>query len=532
MEEIKRELIATQLVGLLQKTPRLTARQLASELANPEVDKSVINSIMYLDKQKRFARDDSPRPQWFLTSGATPELAKKAKHNIVDVVIKPLENEKSINKYEVGGLREWQTDALQAWEKAGCTGIVEAVTGAGKTRLAMAAIARELNLGGKVAVIVPSIELQRQWEREMYTFFETADIGLLGNGNSDSLVENDILIAVVNSASQSELGLIDGELGLLVVDECHRLGAEKFQLALEEVFTSRLGLSATRKRADGAHDTILAPYFGKVVYELGYQAAMSGGYISEVKVAQIEVDLSDLEQIEFDELSDAIRVSRYELAKRFGISLEPYSKFMEEVANLAMYGDRSQSIAAKRYNSSVNKRRKLLANTPKKSEVLASLVSAIENSNRAIIFTETISGVNEIHKLLNASGIKTEQLHSKLLTRERVAALHMFESGKCKALVAARVLDEGIDVPEADLAIIVSATKTQRQMVQRMGRVLRPKKDGRPARFVLVYVSGTSEDPANGAHDAFFNEVLDISMDSIVFKQPINEAELTEFLMP
>ena len=189
-------------------------------------------------------------------------------------------------------------------------------------------------------------------------------------------------------------------------------------------------------------------------------------------------------------------------------------------------------MAAKRYISAVNKRRKLLANTPKKSEALTSLVAAINNSNRTIIFTETISGVTEIFNLLRASGIATEQLHSELHPHERVAALHMFATGQCKALVAAKVLDEGIDVPEADLAIIVSATKTRRQMIQRMGRVLRPKKDGRPARFVLVYVAGTSEDPANGAHDAFFNEVIEISKESKIFKQPLDNKELTKFLNP
>lgn len=527
-----REQIALKLVEILESNPLLTAIQLSTEIANPNVDRSLVNSIMYLDKKKRFQKDDSPRPQWFLTSHVVSQPVEKesitgrSEVEPQDLVTTP------IDSYEVGGLRKWQTEALAAWERAGCTGIVEAVTGSGKTRLAMAAIARELNLGGKVAVIVPSRELQRQWEREMYLFFESADIGLLGNGNSDSLIENDILIAVVNSASQNELGLIDGESGLLVADECHRLGAEKFQLALEDVFPNRLGLSATRERADGAHDTILAPYFGDVVYSLGYEDAMAGGFISEVKVAQIEVELSDDEQFEFEELSEAISTSQFELSKRFGIPLDPYSRFMEEVHHLAMHGDMKQGIAAKRYISAVNKRRKLLANTPKKSEALVSLVSAINNSNRAIIFTETISGVTEIHRLLNARGIAIEQLHSKLLPRERVAALHMFETGQCKALVAARVLDEGIDVPEADLAIIVSATKTRRQMIQRMGRVLRPKKDGRPARFVLVYVAGTSEDPVNGAHDAFFNEVIEISKESKIFKQPLNDNEITKFLNP
>ena len=532
MDEDFREQIALKLIEILESNPLLTAKQLVAEISRPDVDRSLVNSVMYRDKKQRFQIDDSPRPQFFLTSNGAKQIVGVKPAGRQSGAKKQESVDTPIYRYDVGELRKWQTEALAAWEEAGRTGIVEAVTGAGKTRLAMAAIARELDLGGKVAVIVPSRELQRQWEREMYTHFESADIGLMGNGHSDSLVENDILIAVVNSASEKELGLEDGESGLMVVDECHRLGAEKFQVALDKGFPSRLGLSATRERTDGAHDTILARYFGNVVYSLGYEAAMAGGCISQVKVAQIEVQLSDDEQFEFDELSEAISASQFELSKRFGIPLEPYSKFMEEVHNLATNGDMKQGMAAKRYISSVTKRRKLLANTPKKSEVLATLVSAINNSNRAIVFTETISGVTEIFNLLSASGIPTEQLHSKLLPRERVAALHMFETGQCKALVAAKVLDEGIDVPEADLAIIVSATKTRRQMIQRMGRVLRPKKDGRPARFVLVYVAGTSEDPANGAHDAFFNEVIDISKESKIFKQPLDKNELTEFLNP
>jgi superfamily II DNA or RNA helicase len=272
-----KEEIANRIIEVLNETPLLTAKQLAIVLGMSGVDKSIVNSVMYLDPEKRFTKDDSPRPQWSLASQVV--LRNPVIENIeMPQTAANVESKDStpIYRYEVGELRKWQIEALGAWEEAGCCGIVEAVTGAGKTRLAMAAIARELKLGGKVAVIVPSRELQRQWEREMHIHFESADIGLMGNGNSDSLVENDILIAVVNSASQNDLGLIDGESGLLVVDECHRLGAEKFQHALKEVFLSRLGLSATRERTDGAHDTILASFFGDVVYSLGYEAAMAG----------------------------------------------------------------------------------------------------------------------------------------------------------------------------------------------------------------------------------------------------------------
>ena len=107
-----------------------------------------------------------------------------------------------------------------------------------------------------------------------------------------------------------------------------------------------------------------------------------------------------------------------------------------------------------------------------------------------------------------------------------------FGAGRISALAAARVLDEGVDVPEADLAVIISASKTRRQMIQRMGRVLRLKADGRKARFVFVYVADTSEDPARGAHDAFWSEILDIASVSKKFDLPEEEDNLKNFLDP
>jgi superfamily II DNA or RNA helicase len=85
-----------------------------------------------------------------------------------------------------------------------------------------------------------------------------------------------------------------------------------------------------------------------------------------------------------------------------------------------------------------------------------------------------------------------------------------------KVVCAPRILDEGIDVPEAELAIIVAASKSRRQMIQRMGRVIRLKRDGRPARILLTYVRGTSEDPAYGGHEAFLDEVVPYALSSSV----------------
>ena len=78
---------------------------------------------------------------------------------------------------------------------------------------------------------------------------------------------------------------------------------------------------------------------------------------------------------------------------------------------------------------------------------------------------------------------------------------------------APQVLDEGIDVPAADLAIILAASRSRRQMIQRMGRVLRRKPDGRRAQFVVVSVDGTVEDPALGAHATFLDEITNVADD-------------------
>jgi hypothetical protein len=79
------------------------------------------------------------------------------------------------------------------------------------------------------------------------------------------------------------------------------------------------------------------------------------------------------------------------------------------------------------------------------------------------------------------------------------------------ASVIAQVLDEGIDVPAADVAVILASSRTQRQMIQRMGRVLRRKTDGRLARFVVLYVEGSSENPAKGAHGDFLDEITSVA---------------------
>ena len=514
-----------QIETQLGKEPGLTARQLGALLG---VYKGDINSCLY--GSRKFVRDESPRPRWFLRNPKAAGLTDNPKHETRSEYRQTPASSRA-RDFDFSTLRPWQTAALESWNKNKRKGLVEAVTGTGKTRLAIAAIAEELQLGGKVAVIVPTVELQRQWFEELDSHFADIQIGLLGNGNQDELTSCDVLVAIVHSASRYDLGLQDEELGLLVADECHRYGAETFSRALEDGFRSRLGLTATRERPDGAHRE-LDVYFGSIVYVLGYQEAIRDKYIADVKVAQIGVQLDSLERQEFDEFSQGILETQNELSEMLRISPNQYHRFIEKVTQLAAESDTSGNKAARRYLSLISKRKALLANTPEKLKVVKHLAPSVIKSNGTLFFTETISGAESIAAELRRAGVNAATIHSKLDSQQRHQTFADFASGRIKALAAARVLDEGVDVPEADLAVIISASKTRRQMIQRMGRVLRLKADGRMARFVFVYVADSSEDPSKGAHDAFWGEVLDIAAASEEFEVPSEVGRLTNFLDP
>jgi len=514
--------------SILRDRPGLTKKEIKAEmtLRAPELSLNLSTSELnskYLYHFKDIFRPSADSlPRWYLSDSLIP-------------ILESIQTSTSSapKEFHVPGLRPWQQCALDAWVSNNRRGIVEAVTGSGKTMLAIAAVADQLTLGGRVAVVVPTIELQTQWKREVEKFFPEVEVALMGNGHTGSLADHKILIAILKSASTRQLGLAEGASGLLVADECHRFGSDVYQLALEEGFEARLGLSATRERSDGAHETVLEPYFGPVVYSLGYKDAIAAGCVAHIRVALIGVNLSASERDEYDVLSEQISALTGELINKFGAPApDPYVNFIAVVSSMSKNGTMREGITANRYLSAVSKRRSLLCETGAKLDVLDLLVESIHNSNGTLIFTETITGATEAMKRLRLKGVNATVMHSKLSTSERRLVFDSFSNGTVEAIVAPRLLDEGIDVPEADFAVILASSRTQRQMIQRMGRVIRPKSDGRVARFAITYIFDTSEDPREGAHEAFLTEILEIADDSSNFTSASTAQELTTFLSP
>lgn len=190
---------------------------------------------------------------------------------------------------------------------------------------------------------------------------------------------------------------------------------------------------------------------------------------------------------------------------------------MADVSRLAEGGEGEATGKARAYLNAFSRRRQILAETGAKTDLLQKLVPAIRDAERVLVFTERKEAAEQAAATISWQGIRAGAVHSGLPTDTRRALLSQFSQGSLSVLCAPRVLDEGVDVPAADLGIILAASQSRRQMVQRMGRILRLKTDGRYARFVIAYVMGTSEDPDNGAHGAFLEDITDVADDVLNF---------------
>ena len=357
--------------------------------------------------------------------------------------------------------RPYQTDALEAWLGAGSQGMIVLPTGAGKTFVAAMAIAR-MRLA--TLVIVPTIDLLLQWQTALANYYSLADkevIGVFGGGRHDL---KPLTIMTYDSAIIHTRHL--GKFAMLVFDEAHHLPAESYRAAAEGAFAPyRLGLSATPERADNRHH-LLDGLIGPEVYRRMPGELTRQKFLASYKEQKILVDLSETERAEYDKLMEVYR--KYMNQQRFARG--GYSRFAG-AANL--YQDlvyrSGRDPKARAALLAHQKARQLSLNAEAKLHVLESLLEQ-HRDDKVIIFSEFNSVVDEVNRRFLVPSITY-----KTRADERKTILDRFRAGQYSKLVSGRVLNEGVDVPDANVAIVISGNSTSREYIQRLGRVLRPK---------------------------------------------------------
>ncbi len=515
------------LINLVAQNPGRTVRELRRILARNggfDLTKKQLNAALY----------DTPSLQWKPGTGEKRLWYVSGLREAPAALVLDVEREIRPDLSERLSLYPWQREALDWWREREYQGVVEAVTGAGKTRFALAAAAEQLDRGKPVVVLVPTKELIVQWEREfrrwlMETLGMRFSIGFLGGGRDDTFKSPDVLLATIQSAYRYYL-LPHSPDGLLIADEVHHYGAEQWSMALEPKFDRRLGLTATYEREDSGLEEHLDPYFGENVFPVDYARALADDVIAPFKIAFVAVRFSRGERQRYEQHNEKASRYRRKLINVHGLPEDPFGNFMREVVHLARGGEGEATGLARGYLDAFSKRRQALAGAREKFARIADLAPAVRRADKSILFAQTQEAAAEAVRCLSEQGIDGAVLTSDMDMSERKEVFAAFEEKDGHELVAApRLLDEGVDVPAADLAIVLASSRSRRQMVQRMGRVVRKKEDGRLARLAVLYVEGTSEDPGV-AHEDFLYLVTNVARDIKHFEPHASVREVCGYL--
>ncbi|MFE6507639.1 DEAD/DEAH box helicase family protein [Nocardioides sp. NPDC057767] len=389
-------------------------------------------------------------------------------------------------------LRKWQSEALNAWSDHGRHGVVEAVTGTGKSRVGVEAAREAIGDDYSVVVVVPTIDLVDQWVKTMREH-GIRDVGAIGDGRTATLSTNQVIVGTVQSLYLAPPTRPDGKV-LLIADECHRYGAGQWGKALHPSYRRRLGLTATFERNDDGLDSLLTYFGGQPIFKIGFGRAIDDGIVARYDVKLLGVELTPAERHQYDEADDALKEARLKLLSA-GLPSEPFGVFLHAVQQAANDDDEPTVCeAARRYLKAFSERIDVMTGAWNKLNAMEVLTPTVRDSKGAIVFTRRVDMAEDLASVLAEQDVRATAVHSNLTRTERKERLLRLKAGGLKALVAPTVLDEGIDVPDIDLAIVMGGSKSRRQMIQRMGRVLRLKRDGRKATFIVVYAMNTAED--------------------------------------
>jgi len=399
----------------------------------------------------------------------------------------------------------YQIQAIEAWKRNHRKGMLSMATGTGKTYTALFAISDLLNQGRLVVIIVPSRLLLEQWYENVREFYPEIPVLLAGGGNRwkdnpskrmfvSNIEKARIIISTMSTASSDDFiaYLSQAHKPVLIADEAHRIGSPTYRKILQYVhFNEKLGLSATPERLfDSEGDEVIKKNFGEnPVYELpiGGKVRLSkyddeevpilGKFLTRYNYYFKRVNLTQEERKEWDEIT--VKIKKY-------VAAHPD----------AMQVSNNSSSGTKKLELMFIRRARILKKAIGKIEVAINMISEkYMEGSRWIIYCEDEDQMN-----LVADAIKREKpdincliYHSNMPDDERERTLLFFERHP-SILVSIRCLDEGVDIPVVDGALILASSTNPRQYIQRRGRVLRKAKGKRRAIIIDALILPDEKD--------------------------------------
>ncbi len=354
-----------------------------------------------------------------------------------------------------------QAEAVAAWKAAGRHAMVVLPTGAGKTYVAELAI---LDTRRSTLVCVPTLDLLAQWATGLSRAFDI-EVGTIGGGSFDV---RDVTVSTYDSA-YLHMDRLGNRFGLVVFDEAHHLPSESFAQAAELCLAPfRLGLTATPERDDGLHDR-LAELTGPICYRQSV-SGLTGEYLSDYAVERVHVSLTDDERARYDTARAEYRDFVWARGIRMG-SPGGWQRFIQES---------SRSAEGRRAFNAYREQRQLALASESKLVALEALFER-HRHDKVLFFAHDNRTVHLVSRRYLVPCITHETP-----TAERRAILSGLEAGRWRVVGTSRVLNEGVDMPDVSVGIVMSGTGSVREHVQRLGRILRRGEGKRATLYELV----------------------------------------------
>ncbi|HZS07590.1 MAG TPA: DEAD/DEAH box helicase family protein [Blastocatellia bacterium] len=364
--------------------------------------------------------------------------------------------------------RPYQRESIEAWQRGGRRGVVILPTGAGKSFVAQMAI--ELT-GRSTLVIVPTIDLMNQWYDLLMSCF-LAEIGLIGGG----YFEVGAITVTTYASAFRFMERLGNQFGLIIFDECHHLPGSVYRYAAElAIAPFRLGLTATPERADGGEE-LLVPLIGPIVYRKEAQH-LAGEFLADYSIEKITVQLTPEERAVYKRERAVFR----NFLSGQGIDLGTLHGWQMFIAASA------RSEAGRRAMQAYRDSKRIALGTEAKLGVLTKLLHR-HRRDRVLIFTAENEMVYRISEQFLIPAITHETP-----IKERRQWLEAFNQGKILALATSKVLNEGVNIPDASVAVVLSGSGSSREHIQRLGRILRKQPD-KEAILYEVVTAGTTEE--------------------------------------
>lgn len=382
----------------------------------------------------------------------------------------------------LGQLWPHQEEAVESWLNNGQRGVLAMATGSGKTRAALACVSHVLGKDPTVLILVPGLPLLDQWKEKIERLFPRKPIEVC-SGETNwrqalpvkllSSQEPVFILSTVRTAYRGELPAIITKLVavkrlMLVVDEVHHIGAPDYSRVLGwcKPELGRLGLSATPERHwDPTGTEAILEYFAGVCYRYCLREAIEDGYLCKYRYHPRFVALDSDEMTEYSELSRKI-------AKRMAIARENGVSEIKDVRD-----ERLRNLLIRRARILKTARRKI----PKAAEIIEE-----EELSRCLVYCDSEEQIDQLAGILERKGIAFATYTSNVVGRE--LALNRFERGHVDLLLAIRCLDEGVDIPWCEGALILASSTSSAEFIQRRGRILRQHPSKKYARVFDISV--------------------------------------------